>query len=193
MTVSPSCIMAVTADLPFTAWLMTCLRTAILMAMWAATWPVQRESSLFPTRGEFWCKMMQEMQDDLWWNIWLCFLELASEDSFSDDANLAGEPLKCPGGYHTGEQRTKQSLMMVINNFGKECPCGEDECPIGECECNGQLRIRSDCKYARSEGGTFNYSEELNDLDVAMTPQIWDTLNIIVTKDDIIRTLNYLR
>ena len=48
-----------------------------------------------------------------------------------DDANLAGEPLKCPGGYHT------------------ECPCGEDECPIGECECNGQLRIRSDCKYAR--------------------------------------------
>ena len=92
-----------------------------------------------------------------------------------DDANLAGEPLKCPGGYHT------------------ECPCGEDECPIGECECNGQLRIRSDCKYARSEGGTFNYSEELNDLDVAMTPQIWDTLNIIVTKDDIIRTLNYLR
>ena len=50
-----------------------------------------------------------------------------------DDANLAGEPLKCPGGYHT------------------ECPCGEDECPIGECECNGQLRIRSDCKYARSE------------------------------------------
>ena len=34
-----------------------------------------------------------------------------------DDANLAGEPLKCPGGYHTGEQGTRQSLMMVINNF----------------------------------------------------------------------------
>ena len=32
-----------------------------------------------------------------------------------------------------------------------ECPCGEDECPIGDCECNGQLRIRSDCKYARSD------------------------------------------
>ena len=90
-----------------------------------------------------------------------------------DDANLAGEPLKCPGGYHTGEQGTRQSLMMVNNNFGKECPCGEDECPIGECECNGQLRIRSDCKYARSEGGTFNISKKLYDrLDFATTPQI---------------------
>lgn len=48
-----------------------------------------------------------------------------------DGTNLAGDPLKCPGGYHT------------------ECPCGEDECPIGDCECDGQLRIQSDCKYAR--------------------------------------------
>ena len=32
-----------------------------------------------------------------------------------DDANLAGEPLKCPGGYHTGEQRTKKAKSNYAN------------------------------------------------------------------------------
>lgn len=47
-----------------------------------------------------------------------------------------------------------------MNYFGKECPCGEDECPIGECECDGQLRIQSDCKYARSVEGKFKHFNE---------------------------------
>ena len=75
VTVSPSCIMAVTAGLHFTAWLMTCLRMAILRVMWAATWPVQRESSLFLTRGECWFEMIYDM-------LYSC-LELAREGSFS--------------------------------------------------------------------------------------------------------------
>ena len=32
-----------------------------------------------------------------------------------DDANVAGEPLKCPGGYHTGEQRTKKAKSNYAN------------------------------------------------------------------------------
>ena len=78
VTVSPSCIMAVTADLHFTAWLMTCLRMAILKEMWAATWPVQRESSLFLTRGECWFEMIY----DICTIVYSC-LELAREGSFS--------------------------------------------------------------------------------------------------------------
>ena len=43
---------------------------------------------------------------------------------------------------------------------------------MGECECNGQLRIRNDCKYARSDRWTSNYFLNLyfNHLDYAITP-----------------------
>ena len=54
----------------------------------------------------------------------------------------------CPGKFNTGSAVVK---VQKIPYFLSECICtGDvDVCPIGECEFDSQLRVSSDCKYAK--------------------------------------------
>ena len=50
---------------------------------------------------------------------------------------------------HRSRKLPAPFLDLVVT----ECPCEDgEECPMKEeCHCNGELLVRSDCKYARDE------------------------------------------